>query len=80
MSKMSDKTFDTLKMICMTLGYLGTFVLTLSDIWGWEMGAPVAASLSALCIFISGILKSSSDAYWDIHSIVEKGDGDDDGE
>lgn len=62
---MSNKTYDILKIICMIVGYLATFVLTLSDIWGFQYGTEIAATVSALGVLLGGILKASSDKYWD---------------
>ena len=75
---MSNKTYDILKIICMIVGYMATFVLTLSDIWGFPYGTQIAATVSALGIFLGGLLKASSDKYWE--QIDEKEDGDDNGE
>lgn len=61
---MSNKTYDILKIICMIVGYLATFVLTLSDIWGFQYGTEIAATVSALGVLLGGILKASSDKYW----------------
>ena len=62
---MSNKTYDILKIVCMIVGYLATFVLTLSDIWGFQYGTEIAATVSALGVLLGGILKVSSDKYWD---------------
>lgn len=48
----------------MIVGYLATFVLTLSDIWGFQYGTEIAATVSALGVLLGGILKASSDKYW----------------
>ena len=74
---MSNKTYDVLKVICMIVGYMATFVLTLSDIWGFPYGTQIAATVSALGIFLGGILKASSDKYWET---LADGNGKEDGE
>ena len=76
---MSNKTYDTLKLISMIVGYLATFILTLSDIWGFTYGAELAASVSAAAILLGSILTAASQKYFDSHDIVEKEkDGEDD--
>ena len=72
---MSNKLYDILKIICMIVGYMATFVLTLSDIWGFPYGTQIAATVSALGIFLGGILKSSSDKYWGEQNDDEGGEG-----
>lgn len=72
---MSNKTYDVLKFVAMFVGYLATFILTLTDIWGFEYGAPIAASVSALAVLLSSVLQASSNKYW---TAIDEG-GDDDG-
>ena len=77
---MSDKTYDTLKVISMIVGYLGVFAASMANIWGWEpYGSQVAASLAAASVLLGSILKASSDKYFEDHGIVEIDDQDDDG-
>lgn len=65
---MSNKTYDILKMISMIMTPLATFILTMTDIWGLnEYGTAIAASVSALGILLGGILKISTDKYWEEH-------------
>ena len=74
---MSNKTYDILKFVAMFVGYLATFILTLTDIWGFEYGAPIAASVSALAVLLSSVLQASSNKYWkeiDEGSIEEEED------
>ncbi len=62
---MSNSVYDKLKIVSMILGYVATFVLTMSDIWGFgEYGTEIAASISALGILLGSILKINSDKYW----------------
>lgn len=61
--KMSNKTYDTLKFISMIAGYIATFVLTLTDIWGFTHGAAIAATVSAVGILLGAILTKSSADY-----------------
>lgn len=73
---MSNKTYDILKFVAMFVGYLATFILTLTDIWGFEYGAPIAASVSALAVLLSSVLQASSNKYW--KEIDEGGEEDED--
>ncbi len=61
--KLSNQTYDILKKISMIAGYIATFVLTLTDIWGFKYGAAVAATVSALGILLGSILTDSSKKY-----------------
>lgn len=63
MFKMSNKVYDTLKFISLIAGYVATFILTLTDIWGFTHGAAIAASVSALGILLGAILTKSSSDY-----------------
>lgn len=73
---MSNKTYDILKIVSMIAGYVATFVLTLTDIWGFEYGAAIAATVSALGILLGSILKVSTDKYWET-GIYGNGEEDD---
>lgn len=61
--KLSNKTYDVLKLVSMIAGYIATFILTLTDIWGFQYGAAIAATVSALGVLLGAILKHSSDVY-----------------
>lgn len=63
MFKMSNKLYDILKFISLIAGYVATFILTLTDIWGFTHGAAIAASVSALGILLGAILTKSSADY-----------------
>lgn len=60
---LSNKAYDILKVVSMIAGYIATFILTLTDIWGFKYGAAIAATVSALGILLGSILKHSSDVY-----------------
>lgn len=65
---MSNKLYDILKLISMIATPLATFILTMTDIWGLnEYGTAIAASVSALGILLGGVLKITSDKYWEEH-------------
>ena len=61
--KMTNETYDKLKFIVMVIGYVTTFILTLSDIWGFAYGAQIAATVSAVGILLGSILTDSSKRY-----------------
>lgn len=73
---MSNKLYDILKLVSMIATPLATFILTLTDIWGFnQYGAAIAASVSALGILLGAILKVSTDKYWGEQSDDEGGEG-----
>ena len=61
--KMTNKTYDILKFIVMIIGYVVTFILTLTDIWGFAYGAQIAATISALGVLMGAILTEASKRY-----------------
>ena len=73
MFKMSNRVYDTLKFVSMIAGYIATFILTLTDIWGFTHGAAIAASVSAVGVLLGAILTKSSADY------AKKGEKDNDG-
>lgn len=63
---MSNKTYDILKMVSMIATPLATLILTLTDIWGLnQYGTALAATVSAIGIFLGAVLKISTDKYWE---------------
>lgn len=63
--KMKNSTYDKLKNISMIVGYIATFILTMTDIWGFEHGAAIAATVSAIGILLGSILQDSTRRYRD---------------
>ena len=61
--KFKNETYDKLKFIVMVLGYVATFILTLTDVWGFTYGTRIAATVSALGILLGAILTDSSKKY-----------------
>ena len=61
--KMSNKVYDILKFISLIAGYVATFILTLTDIWGFRYGTAIAATVSALGVCLGLILTKSSFDY-----------------
>lgn len=73
---MSNKLYDILKLVSMIATPLATFILTLTDIWGFnQYGTAIAASVSALGILLGAILKVSTDKYWGDQNDDEGGEG-----
>ena len=61
---MSNKTYDTLKNIALiVLPALATLYLTVAQIWGLPFGEQVAATITAIDVFLGAILKISSINY-----------------
>ena len=61
--KMSNKTYDTLKMIAWILVPLITFVGALCVIWGIPYAEQITATLAALDTLLGSLLKVSNDNY-----------------
>lgn len=61
---LNNKTYDTLKYIALIfLPALATLILTLSGIWKFEYGEAVAATVTAVDVFLGALLKISSREY-----------------
>jgi hypothetical protein len=61
---MSNKMYDILKNIALIiLPALATLYLTVAQIWGLPYGEQVAATITALDVFLGAILKVSSINY-----------------
>lgn len=60
---MSNKTYDILKKVVLIIGYIVTFILSLTDIWGFPYGAQIAATVSAVGILLGAALTVSSKTY-----------------
>lgn len=59
----SNKSYDTIKLIALLILPLSELVAALSHIWGWQYGAAVTATLVALDAFLGAVVKICSDAY-----------------
>ena len=78
---MTQKTYDLLKFCGQVVGYVGVFISALAEIWGFQYGAEIAASIAAAAVLLNSIVRYSSEAYFSTHDIVDKAkDGDSDGE
>lgn len=60
---MSNKTYDTLKIIALLVLPIGTFVSTFFDIWGLPYGAEVQATFVALDVFCGALVTISNEIY-----------------
>lgn len=61
---MTNKTYDTLKTLALVvLPALATLWLTISKIWGLPYGEEIAATITAIDVFLGAILKISSFYY-----------------
>lgn len=60
---MSNKCYDTLKLIQLVLPLLATFYVAICAIWGLPYGDEVANTAIALEALISGVIKVASEIY-----------------
>ena len=61
---MSNKTYDILKNVALIiLPALATLWLTISKIWGLPYGEEIAATITAIDVFLGALLKVSSRFY-----------------
>ena len=61
---MSNKTYDILKNVALiVLPALATLWLTISKIWGLPYGEEIAATITAIDVFLGALLKVSSRFY-----------------
>lgn len=60
---MTNKTYDTLKILAIIVLPMAAFISALSNIWGWEYGTQVAATLEAFDIFVGAIVANASAKY-----------------
>lgn len=61
---MSNKTYDILKNIALiVLPALATLWITIAKIWGLPYGEEIAATITAIDVFLGALLKVSSRFY-----------------
>lgn len=63
--KLSNKTYDILKVIALIVLPVSEFISALGGIWGLPICTELAATLVALDAMLGAILKISSDRYHD---------------
>lgn len=61
--KMTNKTFDTLRLITEIIGYVVTFGLAVSEIVGFKYGAEAAAISAALMTCLGSIVEAARRTY-----------------
>ena len=70
--KISDKTYKVLKYIAMYfMPALATLIITLGMIWQIPYTEPIAATITALDVFLSALLGLSSSKFFETHDIVD---------
>lgn len=60
---MSNKAYDILKKVSLMAVPLVTLITALTEIWGFQYGAEVCATISALGIFLGAALDISTRKY-----------------
>ena len=61
---MSNKTYDILKNIALiVLPAFATFVLTVAQIWNLPYGKEIAATITAIDVFLGAVIKIASMNY-----------------
>lgn len=63
MGKMSNRTYDVLKLIVIAPAHLVTLIITLSDLFGFGQGAKIAAAVSAIATCLGFYLIDSKKKY-----------------
>lgn len=61
--KMSNKVYDFLNWLVHITPLFITLYIALSNIWQWKYTEPIVATISAIVVFISSILKQSTIGY-----------------
>lgn len=70
---MSNKVYDRLKDLALIiLPALATLWLTISKIWGLPYGEEIAATITAVDVFLGAILKISSLTYMNKQELKER--------
>lgn len=61
--KMSNNTYDALKIIALLILPISEFIGSMASVWGWEYGSQIVATLVALDVLMGYIVKIASDRY-----------------
>lgn len=70
--RISDKTYKVLKYIAMYfMPALATLIITLGMIWQIPYTEPIAATITALDVFLSALLGLSSSKFFETHDIID---------
>ena len=62
--KLTNKQYDVFKIISTLIIPIVTFITALTEIWGFEYGAQIAATAAALGTLVGVILNVSSSLYY----------------
>lgn len=60
---MSNKVYDTLKLIALLIAPLVTFAASLVDIWGIKYGSQIVATLAAIDVLFGAIVAIAKAMY-----------------
>lgn len=61
--KISNNTYDTIKIIALLIAPIATFVAALVDIWGIPYGSQIVATISALDVFVGALVVTLKTLY-----------------
>lgn len=61
--KLSDKTYDIIKMIQRWLPLVATLYVALAAVWGLPLADEIAKTLTAIAAFLAGILEIATATY-----------------
>ena len=61
--KISNNTYDTIKIIALLIAPIATFVAALVDIWGIPYGSQIVATISALDVFVGALVVALKTLY-----------------
>ena len=61
--KMSNRSYDILKIIALLILPISEFIGSMASIWGFEYGSQIVATLVALDVLMGYIVKIASDSY-----------------
>ena len=74
---MANRTYDVLKNIALiVLPALATLVLTICKIWGFSYGDEIAATITAIDVFLGALLQISTAQYNKTMSIETEDESD----
>ena len=69
---MSNKAYDTLKLVALILAPILAFAASIVNIWGVEHSEQIVASLTALDTLIGAIVVAASKMYHDDKQLEEE--------
>ena len=61
--KMTNKTYDIIKIVALLILPISEFVGSLASIWGFAYGKQIVSTLVALDVLMGYIVKIASDSY-----------------